>query len=330
MKAMVIEQFGEPDVFIEKSVPSPAMKPGHVLIDVQATSVNAVDVLIRRMGPPFLAPQFPAVLHSDVAGVVVEVAPDVKEFKSGDQVYGCAGGLLGMSGALGDFMLADANLIAHKPKSLSMAEAAALPLVTLTAWEALLERAVEKPGQKILIHGGAGGVGHIAIQLARIAGAQVFATVSSEEKAAIAKKMGATETINYGQTQISEYVGKYTDGRGFDIVLDTVGNENLVRSFEAAKLNGNVVTTVALGQYDMTMAHLRGLSIHVIFMLIPLLHNVNRSHHGRILSEAAKLVDEGKLRPVIDPHSFSFEEVAAAHRFMESGRHVGKIVLTKN
>jgi NADPH2:quinone reductase len=330
MRAMVIEQFGEPEVFTEKSIPRPAIKSGHVLIDVQATNVNAVDILIRRMGPPFLAPQFPAVLHSDVAGIVVETAPDVEQFKPGDQVYGCAGGLIGMGGALAELMLADASLIAHKPDSLSMAEAAALPLVALTAWEALRERTVAMPGQKILIHGGTGGVGHMAIQLARLAGAQVFTTVSSDEKAAIARDMGATATIDYRRTQTQEYVAEYTGGNGFDIVFDTIGNENLVRSFEATRLNGNVATTVALGQYDMTMAHLRGLSVHVIFMLIPLLHGINRSHHGRVLGEIARLVDEGKLHPLIDQHRFSFKEVADAHRLMESGEHIGKIVLTRD
>jgi len=329
MKVMVIEQFGEPDVFTEKAVPRPELKSGHVLIEVQATSVNSVDVLIRRHGPPFLSPSFPAILHSDVAGIVVEVASDVKGFKPGDLVYGCAGGLPGMAGALGEFMLADALLIAHKPASLSMAEAAALPLVILTAWEALRERVVAQSGQKILVHGGAGGVGHIAVQLAKIAGAQVYATVSTKEKASIVKELGAIETIDYDSMPVIDYVNQYTGGQGFDIVFDSVGNENLLRSFEATKLNGNVVTTMSLGQFDMSIAHLRGLSLHVIFMLIPLLHNINRSHHGRVLSEAAKLVDEGKLRPLIDPHRFTFNEVSDAHRLMESGKHIGKIVLTR-
>lgn len=329
MKAMVIEKFGEPDVFIEKTLPRPALKPGHVLIDVHATSVNSVDVLIRRHGPPFLAPPFPATLHSDVAGVVVEVASDVTGFKPGDRVYGCAGGLPGMSGALAEFMLADASLIAHKPTSISMTEAAALPLVTLTAWEALRERAIVRPGQKILVHGAAGGVGHMAVQLAKLAGAQVYATVSTAEKAAMARELGAAETIDYRAMQVNDYVNQYTGGKGFDIVFDTVGNENLPHSFEAAKLNGNVVTTMSLGQYDLSMAHLRGLSVHVVFMLIPMLHNLNRSHHGAVLREAAKLVDEGKLRPLIDPHRFTFNDVAAAHSLMESGKHAGKIVLTR-
>ncbi len=330
MRAMVIEQFGMADGFVERDMPRPSMKPGHVLIEVHATSVNAVDLLIRHMGPPFLAPELPAVLHSDVAGVVVDVAPDVHDFRIGDEVYGCAGGLLGLGGALGEYMLADADLIAHKPRSVGMAESAALPLVTLTAWEALRERAVVKPGQKVLVHGGAGGVGHVAIQLAYAFGADVYATVSSELKGNIAHAFGAKDVIDYRRTPVSEYVNRYTDGNGFDVVFDTLGNENLIKSFEAAKLNGDVVTTVSLGQYDMTTAHLRGLSIHVVFMLIPLLHNINRAHHGAVLREAARLVDEGKLRPLIDPHKFTIFDVAAAHQLMESGEHIGKIVLTRD
>jgi NADPH2:quinone reductase len=329
MKAMVIEEFGGADVFRAKLIPAPELIPGHVLIGVRATSVNAVDLLIRQMGPAFLAPRFPAILHSDVAGVVVDVADDVVDFKPGDEVYGCAGGVIGMGGALAEYMLADASLIAHKPRRLSMAEAASLPLVSITAWEALFERAPVKPGSSVLIHGGAGGVGHIGIQLAKNAGARVYATVSSDEKGKIARDLGVLEAINYREMSPREYVDRYTEGQGFDIVFDTIGNENLARSFEAAKLNGNVVTTVALGSYDLTLAHLRGLSLHVVFMLIPLLHGVSRSHHGMVLREIARLVDEGKLFPRVDPRIFNFEDVSSAHAHMESGEHVGKIVLTR-
>lgn len=330
MKAVVIEHFGEADAFTVKSLPRPAIQDGHVLIEVCATSVNAVDLLIRRMGPPFLAPDLPAVLHSDVAGIVVEVAPDVSGFEPGDEVYGCAGGLIGLGGALSEFMLADSKLIARKPAGLTMEEAAALPLVTLTAWEAMQERAAIRPGAKVLVHGAAGGVGHVAVQLARTAGAEVHATVSSEAKAKIARELGAAVTIDYRATSTAEYVAEYTGGEGFDVVFDTVGNENLARSFEAAKLNGEVVTTMAFGQHDLTTAHLRGLSVHVVFMLIPLLHGgIRREHHGRVLREAARRVDDGSLRPIIDPHRFTFAEVSAAHRLMESGEHIGKVVLSR-
>src|SRR5665213_1799094 len=140
MKAQVITQFGDPSVFVEKEVPKPSIQPGHVLIRVKATSVNPVDYKIRAGKALPIAPVLPAILHGDVAGVIEEVGEGVKGFKIGDEVFGCAGGVKGLGGALAEFMLADARLIAHKPTTLSMAEAAALPLVSITAWEALFEK----------------------------------------------------------------------------------------------------------------------------------------------------------------------------------------------
>lgn len=325
MRAVVIEEFGGPEVFKEADIPVPAMKPAHVLIRVHATSVNPIDCLIRTMGPPFAA-VLPAVLHGDVAGTVEAAAPDVIAFKPGDEVYACAGGVIGTGGALAEYLLADAALVAHKPKSLSMREAAALPLVTLTAWEGV-QRARIKPGDAVLVHGGAGGVGHIAVQLAKAAGAKVYTTVSSEKKAKIAGSFGADEVIHYKQEDVKSYVDRLTGRKGFDVVFDTVSGGNLPKSFEAAKLNGEVVATVALGQFDLSPVHLKGLSLHVIFMLIPLIHGVNRSAHGTILREAAQLIDAGKLRPLIDPHEFRISDVAETHQLLESGEAIGKVVL---
>jgi NADPH2:quinone reductase len=270
----------------------------------------------------------PAVLHGDVAGVVEAVAPDVRGFRPGDEVYACGGGVKGMGGALAEFMLVDAALVALKPKSLSMIAAAALPLVTITAWQGIFERAPIGPGTKLLIHGGAGGVGHIAIQLAKQAGAQVFVTASSPRKMAVARSLGADEVIDYRRESVQNYVARLTDGNGFDVVFDTVSGGNLKHTFEATRLNGDVVATVALGEFDLSPVHLKALSLHVIFMLIPLIHNVGRSAYGEILREAAALVDEGKLRPVIDPHPFPMAKIADAHALLESGEALGKVVLS--
>jgi len=326
MRAMVIDKFGGPEVFKSAEIPVPAMKPGHILIRVQATSVNPIDCLIRSMGPPF-APALPTVLHGDVAGTVEAVASDVVTFQPGDEVYACAGGVTGAGGALAEYMLADAALVAHKPKSLSMREAAALPLVTITAWEGLFQRVRIKPGHTVLIHGGAGGVGHIAVQLAKQAGARVCTTVSSEKKAKLARALGADEVIDYTQEDVKSYVGRLTGGQGFDVVFDTVSGGNLPKSFDATKLNGEVIATVALGQFDLAPVHMKGLSLHVIFMLIPLIHGVGRAVHGALLRDAARLVDEGTLRPLIDPHEFMISDVAAAHQLLESGEAIGKVVL---
>ncbi|MCU0570959.1 MAG: zinc-dependent alcohol dehydrogenase family protein [Oculatellaceae cyanobacterium Prado106] len=328
MKAWVINQFGDADVFQEVDLAMPEVQPGCVLIQVAATSVNPVDYKIRSGAVADLAPDFPAVLHSDVAGMIAAVGAGVDQFQVGDEVYGCAGGLKGMGGALAEYMLADAQLIAHKPKSLTLAEAAALPLVSITAWEGLVDRAHIQPGQKVLVYGATGGVGHLGVQLAKWSGATVYATVSSDEKAAIAHRLGADVTLNYRQQPVEEFVAEHTNGDGFDLVFDTVGNDNLQNAFKAAKLNGTVVSIVALSQQDLTLLHVKGLTLHLVFMLIPMLFNLNRAAHGKILSKLAQLVDYHKIRPLIDSRSFTMADVAAAHQYAESGQAIGKVVLT--
>ena len=329
MQAQIITQFGSPTVFEAADIPTPQVLPNHLLIRVAATSVNPVDYKIRQGAVADIAPDFPAVLHGDVAGVVEAVGKGVTTFQPGDEVYACAGGIKGLGGALTEFMLADASLVAAKPKSLTMTEAAALPLVSITAWEGLIDRAQVQPGQKVLIYGATGGVGHIGVQLAKWAGATVYALVSSEEKGAIAHKLGADFTINYRQQPVEEFAAEHTNGQGFDVVFDTVGNDNLQEAFKAAKLNGTVVSTVSLSQQDLTLLHANGLTLHLVYMLIPLLYGVGRSHHGEILTQLAQLVDAGKVRPLLDSKVFNFSEVAEAHQQAESGQAIGKVVLQR-
>ncbi|MDJ0632064.1 MAG: zinc-dependent alcohol dehydrogenase family protein [Xenococcaceae cyanobacterium MO_188.B29] len=330
MKAIVIKHFGAPNIFQEIDLPIPSVAPHQVLIRVAATSVNPVDTKIRQGHVADIAPDFPAILHGDVAGVIEAVGDRVTNFKIGDEVYGCAGGVKGTQGTLAEYMLADADLVAHKPKSLTMTEASALPLVSITAWEGLIDRAKVQSGQKVLIYGGTGGVGHIGVQLAKWTGAKVYALVSSEEKAAIALSLGVDVTINYRHTPVEEFVAEHTDGNGFDVVFDTVGNDNLQNAFKAAKLNGTVISTVSLSQQDLTLLHAKGLTLHLVYMLIPLLFNLDRSYHGKILTKLADLVDKGEIRPLIDAQSFTFDDVAAAHVYAESGTAVGKVVLNQS
>ncbi|ARB92011.1 zinc-dependent alcohol dehydrogenase family protein [Legionella longbeachae] len=327
MKAQAISSFGDCSVFETIELPKPTVKPGYVLIRVEATSVNPVDCKVRSGKYSQISPPFPAILHSDVSGIIEEVGPNVTEFSVGDEVYGCAGGFKDESGALAEYMLVDARLIAKKPKTLSMVEAAALPLVTITAWEALFEKIKIKPGQKVLIHAGIGGVGHIAIQLAKWAGAEVYTTVSSQNKAEIAKSLGAKEAINYRDESVQEYVGRLTSGVGFDVVFDTVGGDNLNQSLAAVALYGNVISIQSAALYDLSPLHAKSASLHAVFMLIPLLHNVQRERHGMILKQIASLVDEGYLKPLIDPHLFYFENIDKAHALLESGKAMGKVVV---
>lgn len=328
MKGQIIKQFGDPSVFELTDLPKPSLKPGHVLIKVCASSVNQIDCKIRSGAVAAIAPDFPAILHGDVAGIVEAVAPDVNQFKIGDEVYGCAGGLKGTAGALADYMLADANLIAKKPASLSMLESAALPLVSITAWEALFTKARLTDKHTVLIHGGVGGVGHIAVQLAAWCGANVSTTVLKEGDFSIASAFGASQVVNAKEENVEAYVSRLTKNQGFDVVFDTVGGPNLDKSLMAASLNGAVVTTAARSTHDLSPMHNKALSLHVVFMLLPILTHQGRNAHGAILANIAKLVDEGKLKPLIDSHHFTLDTVSDAHAFLESGKAQGKVVLS--
>lgn len=326
MKAMVLTQY-EPNASFElREVPTPIAKEGQVLVRIAATSVNTVDTKIRMAGKKLpLSPDLPAILGMDFAGTVEAVGAGVSGFKPGDEVYGCAGGLADLPGTLAEYIAADARLIAHKPANLSMQQATAIPLVGITAYEGL-ERAAVKAGQRVLIHGGSGGVGHVAVQLARHRGAEVYATGGDEESLAAIKAMGAT-AINYRTTPVADYVAQYTNGARFDVVFDTVGDTNMLNSFAAVALNGQVITTTTMLEIDMTAAHLKGLTLHVVFMLIPMLFNHQRQAHQDILASIAKISEAGHYQPLLDEARFDVTQVAAAHQHLASGRTHGKIVL---
>ncbi len=327
MKAMIVNAYGSSDVFEPSDVAKPTAKAGHIVVKIAASSVNTVDTMIRQMGEELpLSPSLPAILGMDFAGTVDAIGDGVEGFAIGDAVYGCAGGLADLDGSLAEYMLCDAKLVAHKPTSLSMREAAALPLVGISAYEGLI-RAGVKPGQKVLVHGGSGGVGHIALQLAKFLGAEVYSTGGGEKQLALIESLGGT-AINYREESIEDYVAKYTQGRGFDVVYDSVGGANIQASFEAAALNGQIATTVSMVEMDLSLAHFKGLSLHVVFMLIPMLHNVQREQHAEILTKLADIVDKGKLSPVVDEQHFRLEDIAKAHDRLSSGQAMGKVVVS--
>ncbi|TWU08964.1 Zinc-type alcohol dehydrogenase-like protein [Symmachiella macrocystis] len=326
MQAMLIRDYGENAVFEAAEVEMPEIKAGHVLVKIAASSVNTVDTMIRKMGQELpLAPQTPAILGMDFAGTVEAVGDGVQDYSIGDEVYGCAGGLADLPGTLAEYIVADSNLMAHKPKQLSMRESAALPLVAITAYEGLMRAGITKD-QKVLVHGGSGGVGHVAIQLAKHFGALVFSTGGGEKQLALIEQLGAT-SINYKTESVEQYVDKHTAGAGFDIVFDSVGGANLKNSFTAAALNGQIATTVSMCELDLTPAHFKGLSLHVVFMLIPMLHNFRREQHAEILRNLAQISESGGLKPVLDEQRFSLAEAGPAHARLESGQGMGKVVV---
>ncbi len=323
---MLVKEYGENAVFEVSEIEKPTIKPGHILVNIAASSVNTVDTMIRKMGENLpLSPVAPALLGMDFAGTIEAIGEGVEGYAVGDEVYGCAGGLADLPGTLAEYIVADCNLLSHKPKNLSMREAAALPLVAITAYEGLM-RAGVKEGQKVLVQGGAGGVGHVALQLASHFGAEVYATGSGTKKMEVIENLGAT-AINYKTETVEQFVAEHTNGAGFDIVYDSVGGPNMVKSFEAASLNGHVVSTVSLCELDLTLAHFKGLSLHVVFMLIPMLHNYKRKDHAQILKNVAQIVEIGNLKPLLDEERFTLEEVGKAHARLESGSAIGKVVV---
>jgi NADPH:quinone reductase len=302
----------------------PAAREGQVLVRVQASGVNPLDLKIRAGQAPHARQTLPAVLGIDLAGVVEAVGPGVSAFRPGDEVFGMTGGVGDLQGSLADYAAVDADLLAKKPANLAMREAAALPLIFITAWEGLIDRAHLGAGQKVLIHGGAGGVGHIAIQIARTFGADVFATGSAKSLAFIAR-LGATP-IDYRTQTVEDDVAQHTEGRGFDIVFDTVGGATLDASFKAVRRFGHVVSALGWGTHALAPLSFRAATYSGVFTLLPLLTHDGRAHHGEILREAAKLAEAGKIVPRLDRRRFTPATIDEAYAAQQD-QAAGKIVI---
>jgi NADPH:quinone reductase len=324
MRALVLQRPGNP--FMLSEVPRPTAAPGQVLVRIKASGVNPLDTKVRAGQAAHARVELPAILGMDMAGVVEAVGPGVTTFQPGDEVYGMVGGIGGLQGTLAEFAAVDADLLAIKARNLSMREAAALPLVFITAWEGLVDRAQVHSGQKVLVHAGAGGVGHVAVQLAHALGAQVFATVSADKKK-IAEGYGAT-AIDYRKTTVEAYVAEHTGGAGFDVVYDTVGGPTLDDSFLAVKTyTGHVVSCLGWGAHKLAPLSFRGATYSGVFTLLPMLSGKGRAHHGDILRAATKLAEAGKLTPLLSPERFTLEAALQAHIAVESGNTVGKVVV---
>jgi NADPH2:quinone reductase len=232
-------------------------------------------------------------------------------------------------GNYAEYTVVDERFVARKPASISFAEAAAAPLVLITAWEALYERGRLEPGERVLIHAGAGGVGHVAIQLAKLKGASVSTTVGSQEKASFVKELGADHTILYKQTDFVEAVLDWTNGEGVELAFDTVGGKIFEKTFPAVRVYGDIVTILEPDANTVwKTARLRNLRIGLELMLTPALLGLEESlqHHAEILEQSAAWIDEGKLKIHVS-QQFPLEEAAKAHQLLESGSVTGKIVL---
>jgi len=321
---MVVTQFGGPEVLQRQEMPLPKPKEHDILIEVHAAALNPVDFKIRR-GAFREGRKLPFIPGYDVSGVVRELGARVENFKPGDAVY--ASPSLVRDGANAEFVCVDARTAALKPGSLDHVQAAALPLVTLTAWEGLVVRAQVQAGETVLVHAGAGGVGHVAIQLAKWRGARVLATASREESKALCQQLGADVIIDHAREDFVKTVADQTGGRGCPVILDAVGGSTFDRSLECVAVDGRIVTVVGAPSPEIPRKlFVKNATLHFQFMGAPTVYGVHPESQGKMLQAAAKLVDEGKLKPHVS-RILDLEELAEGHRLQESGHVTGKLAL---
>jgi len=323
MKAALVE--AQNAEFTIAEIAKPVARAGQILVRIKAAALNPLDLKIRANEAAHARHPLPAILGIDMAGVVEAVGPDVTGFRVGDEVYGMTGGVGGLQGSLAEYAAVDADLVALKPRNLSMREAAALPLIAITAWEGLEERTQVRAGHKVLVIGGGGGVGHIAVQMAVAAGAEVYA-VDGGSKAEYISSIGATP-IDYAVATVDDYVARYADGKGFDIVYDTIGGKGLDAAFQAVAKFGHVVTSLGWGTHSLAPLSFKGATYSGVFTLAPLLTGEDRAHHGDILRHIAARVEARTLMPNLDPRPFSLAEVGEAYRLLESRGAEGKVVV---
>jgi NADPH:quinone reductase-like Zn-dependent oxidoreductase len=324
MHAAVLVEPGHELVLRE--LPVPALQAGEVLVRIGAAGLNPLDTKIAAGEAAHAQVHAPAILGLDAAGTVVALGDGAESFALGDEVFGMIGGVGGVPGSLTEYAAVDAALLARKPAAWSMSEAAAVPLAIITAWEGLVDRAGVTQGDTVLVHGGAGGVGHLAVQLAVARGARVWATGRAAQADTI-RSLGA-EPIDFEAERVEEYVARLTCGVGFDVVYDTVGGTNLDRSFLAVKrYTGHVVSSLGWGTHSLAPLSFRGATYSGVFTLLPLLNGEGRAAHGHILEQAARLGDAGQLRPIVHPEPFELQDVNAALARVAAGVPAGKVVV---
>lgn len=329
MKAILMHETGAPDVLQNAEVETPRIEGDHqLLIRLRAAGVNPVDTKLRSKGT-YYPERIPAILGCDGAGVVEAVGGKVSRFRPGDEVYFCHGGIGGDQGNYAEYNVVDEHFVAKKPTAIDFAAAGAAPLVLITAWESLHDRARIQPGQKVLIHAGAGGVGHVAIQLAKAAGCEVVTTVGSAEKAEFVQALAADEVILYREQDFIEATRAWSGGTGVDVVFDTVGGKVFEQSFEATRPYGHVVSLLQPAEVDWKEARLRNLSSSLELMLSPMYFGwqTAQQHQANILEQCSGLFAQGKLKVHVT-HQLALEDAAKAHALIEAGGISGKIVLT--
>ena len=328
MKAILMNVTGGPDVLRLQEIQKPIPRDHEILVRLKGAGINPVDYKMRKKGTRY-PDKMPAILGCDGAGIVEAVGSEVQKFKNGDEVYFCHGGIGDRPGNYAEYAVINENFAAFKPNGLSFTQAAASPLVLITAWESLFDRISLKSGQVVLVHAGAGGVGHVAIQLAKHAGCKVITTVGSPEKAEFVKDIGADDVILYKDQDFVEAALEYTHGNGVDVVFDTVGGETFAKSISAARIYGDLVTILSPpDNMNWGTARVRNIRVSYELMLTPMTENLvaGKIHQAEILKKCADLFDNGNLKIKIDK-TFPLEDASKAHEYLENQTTIGKVVL---
>jgi len=334
MRAIVMSESGSPEVLKPADLARPEItEANQLLIRVMAAGVNPIDDKLRENGLYF-SDGLPAVPGCDGAGIVEAIGDDVTQFQIGEHVYYCYGGLGQRSagnsiGNYAEYAVVDEAYVALKPVGLGFDQAAAAPLVLITAWEALFDRARIHTGQKVFIHAGAGGVGHVAIQLAKIAGCEVATTVSSKENAALVCELGADLAINYKKEDVSKTLLEWTEGAGVNVALDTVGGSAFHQLIPAMAHYSDLVTLLQVpDDVDWKSLRLKNVRVSQELMLSPMVCDLKEGaeHHADILEQCAQLFDENRLSVFVS-EVLPLEDAARAHRMIAEGGITGKLVL---
>lgn len=328
MKAVLMTATGSTECLQLANIEEPEITSAtEVKIKIKAASINPIDTKVRRNGS-FYQQALPIVLGCDGAGEIIATGDHVTDYKIGDEVWFCHGGLGKEQGNYAEYTVIDSRWIALKPKNSTFVEAAAMPLVLITAFSALFEKGKLEENETVLIHAGAGGVGHIAIQLAKLKGAKVITTVSSKEKAAFCQSLGADHTIIYKDNNVIEQVGLLTNGKGADLVLDTIGGDTFKQSIACTAYFGRLITLLDPGEINLADARLKNLMIGLELMLTPLLKQLDsaRDKHISILNQCAQWIEQGNLKVTVS-NILTLEQVIEGHSKIEQGHTKGKIVI---
>ncbi|HKJ31584.1 MAG TPA: zinc-dependent alcohol dehydrogenase family protein [Balneolales bacterium] len=312
MKAMTISEFGNPDVFSLNEMDKPKPGPGEVLVRVIASGTNPVDAKIRASGT-WAQLAMPAILGYDASGIIEETGPGVQHFKKGDEVYYTPEIFGNSHGSYAEYNVVPASIIDYKPANLSHNEASSVPLAGGTAWEAVIRRLKIQPGETILIHGGAGGVGSFAVQFAKAAGARVIASAGTDNQKTL-EELNVDIALNYREQNVIEETLKATNGEGINAVFDTAGG-NINASLEAVKEGGRLATILGVDG-DLSSISIKNLTLYGVFL----------TRENRRLQEMRNLIEQGKVKPLID-QTLPLEQVAEAHKRLDTGHGRGKIVL---